>query len=217
MNSRYIGYMVGLVLCYGLVINILEGPWKAKVRELYPNSIDYIKFMGQFNIWMGISCVTFMMISSFLLRKLSWLKSALLTPMIIFFTGIVFFLFIIFAHDIHLIGHNFNPIYIAVIAGASQNILSKSTKYSLFDVTKEIAYIPLSLELRTKGKASVEVIGIKLGKSLGAFIQSSVFMIIPSASFDSMALYLMIIFIVVIAFWLWDIIKLNGEYLKIQD
>jgi AAA family ATP:ADP antiporter len=61
-----------------------------------------------------------------------------------------------------------NPIFAAVIIGAIQNILSKSTKYSLFDSTKELVYIPLSLELRTKGKAKAEIIGLKAGKSVGA-------------------------------------------------
>jgi ATP/ADP translocase len=101
--------------------------------------------------------------------------------------------------------------------GAIQNVLSKATKYSLFDSTKEMAYIPLSLELRTKGKAAVEVIGMKFGKSLGAFIQSSIFLIVPTATFDSITFYMMIIFFVVLFVWFWDIVKLNQEYLKLRN
>ena len=80
-----------------------------------------------------------------------------------------------------------------------------------------MAYIPLPLELKTKGKAAVEVIGLKFGKSLGAFIQSTIFMSMPTATFDSIGIYLMITFIVVIIIWVWDIIKLNQEYLKLCD
>jgi ATP:ADP antiporter, AAA family len=215
-SSKYIGHVVLLVLCYGLVINILEGPWKARVKELYPNTIDYLNFMGRFNIWMGMSCVTFMIIGSNILRRFSWLIAALMTPFMLFCTGLIFFVFVIFAQDINFFGDWFNPIYFAVIIGAVQNILSKSTKYSLFDSTKEMAYIPLSLELRTKGKAAVEVIGLKFGKSLGAFIQSSMFIFMPLATFDSVTVYLLGVFIVVVIIWIWNVQALNKEYLKLK-
>jgi ATP/ADP translocase len=80
-----------------------------------------------------------------------------------------------------------------------------------------MAYIPLSIELRTKGKAAVEIIGIKFGKSLGAFVQSTIFIFIPNSSFDSIAVYLCGIFIVVAFIWFWDVTKLNYEYLKLDD
>lgn len=215
VNSKYIGRIALLIICYGLLINIVEGPWKAKIKELYPNTKDYVHFMGRFNIWMGISCVTFMIIGSNILRRLGWFISALLTPVMLSITGLIFFVFIIFIEEIGSCFGNFNLLYAAIIVGAIQNILSKSSKYSLFDSTKEMAYIPLSLELRTKGKAAVEVIGTKFGKSLGAFIQSLIFIIIPTATFDSIIIYLLVIFIAMMSLWIWDIVKLNKEYTEL--
>ncbi len=213
-SSRYIGYLTIIIICYGLAINVLEGPWKAKIRELHPTQQEYLAFMGHFNIWMGISCVSFMIIGSNILRIFSWRISALFTPIVIGLTGLAFFIFVIFSNnrigDILI----FNPLYAAVLAGAAQNILSKSSKYSLFDSTKEMAYIPLSLELRTKGKAAAEVIGAKFGKSLGAVIQSSIFTLIPNVDFSGLTPILLTIFIFVIAIWIVNILLLSGEYEK---
>lgn len=218
MGSRYIGYIVVMIVCYGLVINILEGPWKAKVRELYPTTQEYMTFMGNFNICMGISSVFFMLIGSNLLRKFSWFFSAIITPSIIGLTGTMFFIFVVFEESFRefLGGIAFNPIYAAVMVGALQNILSKSTKYSLFDSTKEMAYIPLSKELRTKGKAAAEIIGAKLGKSSGAFIQSTIFILVPAATFDAISPILMVIFLAVIALWVADVRRLGVKYNQIM-
>ncbi len=61
------------------------------------------------------------------------------------------------------------PLMLAVIVGTIQNIMSKSAKYSLFDPTKEMAYIPLDQEQKSKGKAAIDVVGARLGKSGGSF------------------------------------------------
>jgi AAA family ATP:ADP antiporter len=88
-------------------------------------------------------------------------------------TGLAFFALTIFGNFFApltaMLG--LTPLMMAVFVGAAQNILSKSSKYSLFDPCKEMAYIPLDRESKTKGKAAIDVIGNPLGKSGGALIQ----------------------------------------------
>jgi ATP/ADP translocase len=136
----------------------------------------------------------------------------------ILITGSLFFTFIVFESEINAsIGQVlFNPVSAAVLLGAMQNLLSKASKYSLFDSTKEMAYIPLSNELKTKGKAAVEVVGMKFGKSMGALIQSTIFSLAPFATFEIMSPYLMIVFIIVLTLWIINVNKLYYEYTKIN-
>ncbi|HJK87547.1 MAG TPA: Npt1/Npt2 family nucleotide transporter [Candidatus Megaira endosymbiont of Hartmannula sinica] len=215
VKSKYIGHIAILVFCYGIAINICEGPWKSKLKQLYPNSIDYINFMGNFNVCMGISSVLFTVISSNVLRHLSWYKAAIITPLTLLISGSIFFIVIIISNISNDYVNIYNAIYIAVIVGSIQNILTKSTKYTLFDSTKEMAYIHLSLELRTKGKAAVEVIGLKMGKSLGAFSQFAVFTLFHTLSFDSITVYLLFIFICIIILWITNLHFFQKEYEKV--
>lgn len=214
LRSRYIFSITMIIVCYGLSINIVEGPWKAKIQELYPSQHEYLDFMGRFNIWMGISCISFMVLGSNFIRFLPWIFSALFTPIVIGISGFLFYSFIVFEHFFTSVPEFIvsNPVFAAIIAGSFQNIISKSSKYSLFDSTKEMAYIPLSVELKTKGKASAEVIGAKFGKSIGAIIQSVLFIFITDAKFDDISPVLMCIFGFIISFWIYNVFKLSKQY-----
>jgi ATP/ADP translocase len=203
-------------MSYGIAVTLIEGPWKAKIVQLYPTTNEYLNFIGSFNIALGVFGVFGAIFVSNLVRRASWRTAAVSVPLIIGVTGVILFIFIIVA-DIYdnktIYGMSF--LSLAIIIGSIQNILSKSTKYSLFDSTKELAYIPLSLELRTKGKAAADIIGAKFGKSLSAILQSVAFTLIPGSSFESFYISLGIIFVVVIIVWIYSVYKLSIEYKKI--
>jgi AAA family ATP:ADP antiporter len=99
----------------------------------------------------------------------------------------------------------------AVMIGAVQNILSKGAKYSLFDPTKEMAYIPLDQELKVKGKAAVDVIGGRLGKTGGGLIEF-ILLTVTGGSQLTIAPYLFGIIAFVSLIWMGAVKNLSKLY-----
>merc|ERR1711988_169407 len=129
--------------------------------------------MGAFSSSTGCVTLIMMILGRWILNRFGWGVGALVTPIMLGATGIAFFSLILFKDFFSPLtaAVGLSPLMMAVLVGAAQNILSKASKYSLFDPCKETAYIPLDAEQRTKGKAAIDVIGNPLGKSGGAFIQ----------------------------------------------
>ena len=216
-SSKYLGMIAILVLAYGVSVNLIEGVWKAKIKELYPTKELYTAYMGQFQVWQGFGAIVFMIVGSNILRKVSWKVAAILTPLMMLSTGAAFFAFILFGTEMQPYIGLFTaapPLALAVTIGMIQNVLSKATKYSLFDSTKEMAYIPLDDELKTKGKAAVDVVGGRFGKSGGGIIQSTFFILLPTFSFADATPFFAAICMFIIGCWLYGVVSLSKEYEK---
>ena len=210
-TSKYIGLIAVLVLAYGVSINLVEGVWKNQLRIQFPIQNDYSAFMGSFQMWTGSISMIGMVAGVYILRNFKWRFAAILTPVMILVTGALFFLLILagnkFEASLALMGTT--SLMMAVIMGATQNILSKATKYSLFDSTKEMAYIPLDEELKVKGKAVVDVTGARLGKSGGAIIQALLLMFVSNASLSSLTEEILYIFLAIMFCWIGAVFALS--------
>lgn len=214
MSSKYIGLITLLILCYGVSINLVEGLWKKSMNIYLPDPNSYISFNGYIQTSTAIATALAMLGGSYLLKRMSWRSAAILTPIIILATGIPFFIFMVMREQLEtsLIAYGASAIAIAVVFGAIQNILSKATKYSFFDPTKEMSYIPLDDDLRTKGKAAADVIGGRLGKSGGALIQFTLLTLMPGANLLSLAPSMFGIFIVIMIVWFFAVFGLAKEF-----
>ena len=173
-KSKYLTLIAILVVTYNIVINLAEVAWKDQVKQLYPSGADFNAYMAGVTMWTAlIAALISLFIAGNVIRALGWTKSALIAPALTLVTGLLFFAAMLFPQE-KLLGIcvtlGTSPVALAVMLGSLQNCLLRGTKYSLVDATKELAFIPLSQESKMKGKAAIDGVGSRLGKSGGALM-----------------------------------------------
>ena len=216
-KSKYILCIALLVIAYGISINLVEVTWKNQVKLQYPNPNDYSSFMGRFSTVTGAVTILMMLfVGGNALRK-GWGFAAMITPVVLLVTGTAFFAFVLFRDNLGdaISALGTTPLYLAVIFGAAQNIMSKSAKYSLFDPTKEMAYIPLDPESKVKGKAAIDVVGARLGKSGGSFVQMALLGMFGSIA--AITPYIAVILFAIIAIWIMVVRSLNRQFVQLTS
>jgi ATP:ADP antiporter, AAA family len=218
-TSKYLGLIALLIICYGVSITLTETIWKNQIKILYPDQTDYNSFMGMYQMYLGMGSATGMMFGVLSLRKLSWFGNSIITPMSFFISGLLFFMFILLRDEsatlLELIGTTVTVA--AVMTGMVQNVIAKSFKYSIFDASKEIAFIPLDEELKINGKAAVDVIGTRIGRSSGSIIIYGMLTFIPNATIDSLTGLMFTFFMIFIALWFYAVFSLSKEFESIKD
>ena len=153
-KNQFVRNMVIMISCYGLLIGFYESIWKHYLKIFLQDPIVYSKFMGTVSSLTGVTTIFMMTLGSYWLKHMSWTKMALITPISMMGLGIMFFASIYT-----------NSIVIISFTGAALTIFLKGAKYALFDPCKEIAYIPMDEETKTRGKATIEILSAPIGKS----------------------------------------------------
>ncbi len=217
VKSKYILSLAVLVIAYGISINLVEVTWKSQLKLQYTNPNDYSSFMGLFSSITGAVTIFMMLfVGGNAIRK-GWGFAAMITPVVLLVTGTAFFAFVLFRDSLseYIAALGTTPLMLAVIFGAAQNIMSKSAKYSLFDPTKEMAYIPLDQESKVKGKAAVDVVGARLGKSGGSFVQQGLLLMFGSIA--AITPYVAVILFFIIAMWIMAVRSLSKQFAQLTQ
>lgn len=185
-KTPYLMMIALIVISYNLVINLVEVVWKHEVKALYPLPQDYNMYMGKITFFTSVlATLSAMIISGNAIRKYGWRFTAMLTPAVLFITSVGFFGFLFMQDTMSLSSLSYigaSALSIAVFFGSAQNVMSRAAKYSVFDATKEMAFIPLSSELKLKGKAAIDGVGSRLGKSGGSVIHQTLLLTFATIS-----------------------------------
>jgi len=211
-NSRYLLYIAIIVVAYNLVINMVEVVWKDQLRTLYPNPTDFNNYTSNIMIYLGITSTVIALFMAKIIEKLGWTRTALITPAMMTITCVGFFgcLFYHYSSGSELMILGMSPLALAVLFGAAQNTLSKACKYTVFDTTKEMAYIPLGHECKLKGKAAIDGVGSRFGKSGGSLLHQGLLMIFVTLS--NSAPYVAAFILVAIVLWMIAVRSLGHQF-----
>ncbi len=209
-KSPYLILIAVVMFSYCVAINLIEVTWKSQLVRQYPDASDFSLVMGQLTFFIGGGCLTCGFLNYKLLHR-SWFSAAIAVPIIMAVTATPFFILTLLdnhcpeCHELLLTG---------IVIGGISNSLSKAAKYTIFDTTKELAFIPLDNEQKLKGKAAIELVVSRLGKSGGAVLQQ--FLILTLGSLSGAIPYLTVVFILILSLWFLAIKNLNNHYLLLK-
>lgn len=153
--ADYIAYSLGEVI----FLDVL--------KKKYTQPVDYCYYMGQLSLWSGILTVLCsLFIAPYVLQKTKWVIAALATPICLFITEGAFFVFLRGQSFSHSWFHWSEAEWIGVVIalGSIQYCLCRSTKYTLFDASKEIAFVLMPTAQKMKGKLVVDGLCSRVGR-----------------------------------------------------
>lgn len=165
-SSPYLFSLAILVIGYNLVFSLSDVLWKQAVSDAYRDPNSLMAYMNTITIWVGLIAAIAALFSGSIVNKFGWQALAVLTPAAMLLTQGAFF------SAFFLVG-TLSPI--VLFSGAVQNCLAKALKYSAFDVSKELALVPLSPDVKWNGKAAIDGVGNDIGKTGAALSLQAIF------------------------------------------
>ena len=128
------------------------------------------------------------------------------TPIIAIVCTGLFFVFLFSGSTVTAIfgGQGEVDLWITVIFGIANQVTIKASKYIMFDSTCNQAYIPLDEESKIKGKAAVDGVASRLGKSFGSLLLSAPYIGLISifGSIDNSKIFIAILIMIALFVWI---------------
>lgn len=219
LRSRYLLFLALIVISYNMVMNLSEVIWKFEAKELFTQQNEYNIYMNQVSTIIAIfATLSAMFISGNAIRVFGWTFTAMLAPAILMITSVGFFGFFFFkaySPDPTMFLMGISPLAMVVFMGTSQNVACRAAKYSVFDATKEMAFVPLSPECKLNGKAAIDGVCSRLGKTGGSVIHQA--LLLSLASFTASAPIVAALLFATIIIWMVAVRVVGSEFSAITE
>jgi AAA family ATP:ADP antiporter len=213
LRSKYLVPLAIIVLGYNISINLTDVLWKEQLKRLFADPNEMLVHMNKITVGTGILATMGGLFFSLMVTRLGWTFTAIITPTIMTTLAIGFFTFLFSGDALFSISSTLfgmTPFAMTVYCGSIQNCLSKACKYSVFDATKELAFLPLSPESKLKGKAAIDGLGAGIGKSGSSLAYQGFIILLGSVALSTP--YVSIILFVVLSAWLFSVLSLGKQF-----
>lgn len=151
-NSRYLLYMLALIAIIQVIINLVDYQYVAMLKAEYPEKDAYTAANGAFYSWISVGALSLQVLTGPILTALGVRLTLLGIPVII---------------GVSLLAFSLSPRLLTIVIA---KVSGKMFDYSLFRAGKEILYIPLDYEEKTKGKALVDMMGYRVAKGAASLL-----------------------------------------------
>lgn len=221
VKNPYLMLITIIILCYGIAINFSEILMYASMKEIFSRA-EFASIYGTLSVFIGVFATIITLCSNNILRKFPWKIGALITPLSCLFAGGIFLSSILYKQFISTTIFGFSAGMVSVYCGVVYDALVKGVKYSLFDTTKSMAYIPMDEDEKIKGQAAAEIIGGRAGKA-GASIVQQIMISFPrtlvtvTGSVSGLLAYspaIISAFFATVIIWIIAVLKLSVRYEK---
>lgn len=215
VKSKYLTSLALIFLGYNISINITDVLWKEQLKRFFTDPNEMLSLMNGITIGLGVIGTIGGALFSVMVTRLGWTFTAILTPAVMTVMGIGFFIFLFAGKALTpfaLALFGATPLALTVYFGALQCCLSKAFKYSVFDASKELAFLPLPQSSKTKGKAAIDGLGSALGKSGASITYQGLIIVLGSVAASTP--YVAVILFVVLLAWIYSVFSLGALFKK---
>ncbi len=217
-RSPYLLCLALVVLGFNISINLTDILWKEQLKTFFSDPNSMLAHMNQITMGIGVFATIGGMLFAYMVHRWGWTFPAILTPAIMLVLAIGFFSFLFFGNFLSSISmalFGLSPLACTVYFGSMQNCLSKAGKYSLFDASKELAFLPLDAEARLKGKAAIDGLGSGIGKSGASLTYQGFIIMLGSVALSTP--YIAIILLIVLAAWIYSVVFIGKQFKQISN
>lgn len=184
IKNKYLFSLGVIVIADYIAYFLFEVFFLDLLKKAYPDPNVYCEFNGTLTFWTSVlTLISSLFITPIILLKKSWRTAALITPSAIGLS-IIFFSMVLGCDSVWMKSFaqflKMTPLKIAIIFGSLQFCVCRAMKGTLFDASKELAYFPLSEDLKSKGKLVIDGLASRTGYCLAAGINQSLFSIFGS-------------------------------------